>query len=72
MLAELERELINERAAVAWQAARARGKYAGQPRALAPDKVALARAWRADEMMAAQVAQRLGVPRATLYRSLAD
>jgi DNA invertase Pin-like site-specific DNA recombinase len=35
-LAEYERELIHERAAVARQAARARGKQTGRPRALSP------------------------------------
>jgi DNA invertase Pin-like site-specific DNA recombinase len=37
-LAEYERELIHERAAVARQAARARGKQTGRPRALTPDQ----------------------------------
>jgi hypothetical protein len=45
-LAEYERELIHERAAVARQAARARGKQTGRPRALTPDQVRIARRMR--------------------------
>ena len=51
-LAEYERELIHERAAVARQAARARGKQTGRPRALSPDqgphRPPDARRWRID------------------------
>jgi hypothetical protein len=46
LLAEYERELIHERAAVARQAARAQGKQTGRPHALTPDQVRIARRMR--------------------------
>lgn len=71
-LAEYERELINERAAVAREAARARGKQTGRPRALTADQVRVARRMRDAGESVATVCATLRVGRSTLYRALAD
>ncbi len=69
-LAEYERELIHERAAVARHAARARGKHTGRPRALSDDQVRIARRMRQHGESMPTIAATLRVSRATLYRSL--
>ena len=71
-LAEYERTLINERAAAAREAARARGRQPGRPRALDPAKVEQARILRAGGQSMAEICETLGVSRATLYRALGD
>lgn len=70
-LAEWERLLIRERAAAGLAAARARGRKGGRKAVMTPTKVAAARVMLAmGEHTAAQVAESLGVGRATLYRAL--
>ena len=60
-LAEFERELIVERAAVGRAAARARGRVGGRPAKLSPAQVALARAWcEARDITVAEIARALG------------
>jgi DNA invertase Pin-like site-specific DNA recombinase len=71
-LAEYERELIHERAAVARQAARARGKQTGRPRALSPDQVRLARRMREAGESVSTIRSALGVARSTVYRAFTD
>jgi DNA invertase Pin-like site-specific DNA recombinase len=71
-LAEYERELINERAAVARQAARARGKQTGRPRALTLDQVRIARRMREAGESVSTICSTLRVARSTLYRALGD
>jgi DNA invertase Pin-like site-specific DNA recombinase len=71
-LAEYERELIHERAAVARQAARARGKQTGRPRALTPDQVRIARQMREAGESVPTICTTLRVARSTLYRALND
>ncbi len=71
-LAEYERELIHERAAVARQAARARGKQTGRPRALTPDQVRIARRMREAGEPVSVICTALKVARSTLYRALGD
>jgi DNA invertase Pin-like site-specific DNA recombinase len=71
-LAEYERELINERAAVARQAARARGKQTGRPRALTPDQVRVARRMREAGESVSTICTTLRVARSTLYRAFND
>jgi DNA invertase Pin-like site-specific DNA recombinase len=71
-LAEYERELIHERAAVARQAARARGKQTGRPRALTPDQVRLARRMREAGESVPTICATLRVARSTLYRAFTD
>jgi DNA invertase Pin-like site-specific DNA recombinase len=69
-LAQYERTLINERAADARAAAKARGKQTGRPRALSTDQVALARRMRAAGESVATICATLKISRATLYRVL--
>lgn len=71
-LAEYERELIHERAAVARQAARARGKQTGRPRALSADQVRVAARMRAGGESIATICTAMRVARSTLYRALGD
>jgi DNA invertase Pin-like site-specific DNA recombinase len=71
-LAEYERELIHERAAVARQAARARGKQTGRPRALTPDQVRLAQRMREAGEAVSVICAALKVARSTLYRALGE
>lgn len=70
-LAEYERSLINERAAAAREAARARGRQVGRPKALTDETAALARQMRAGGVPVPQIAQQLRVSSATVYRMLA-
>ena len=70
-LAEFERELIAERAAVGRAAARARGRLGGRPAKLSPEQTTLARArYKAQDVTVAEIARALGVGRGTIYRAL--
>lgn len=70
-LAEFERELIAERAAVGRQAARARGRRGGRPAKLSRVQVELARArYDAGDVTVVEIAKALGVGRGTIYRAL--
>jgi DNA invertase Pin-like site-specific DNA recombinase len=71
-LAELELELGKERRHASREARRARGQSIGRPKALAGEKVALARRMHASGESATTIATALGVSRATIYRVLAD
>lgn len=67
-MAEYERELIRERAAAARDAARARGRHVGRPRALSVDRADTARTMRDSGIPIGTIAATLGVSRATVYR----
>ncbi|WP_050986901.1 recombinase family protein [Saccharomonospora xinjiangensis] len=69
-LAEYERTLINERAADARAAAKARGKQTSRARALTEEQVAFARRMRDAGESIATICETLKVSRATLYRHL--
>jgi DNA invertase Pin-like site-specific DNA recombinase len=70
-LAEFERELIAERAAVGRAAARARGRLGGRPAKLSPEQARLAQArYEARDVTVAEIARALGVGRGTIYRAL--
>ena len=69
-LAEYERALIHERAEAARDAARARGKHTGRPKALTDSQLADARAFLAAGQSRTAIAKKLGVGRATIYRAL--
>ena len=70
-LAEFERAVIRERTNAGLQAARERGKKGGRPRRLGPKDLAAAKAMLADpEIRMEDVARRLNVSPATLYRHL--
>ena len=70
-LAEFERDVSRERTRAGLAAARARGATLGRPRVLKPEQVEMARTMMANPKLSAQqIAEQLGVHRATLYRSL--
>lgn len=73
-LAEFERDLIRERTQAGLQAARARGRRGGRPKAQSlntPQKVALAQALYDDKSHSiTDICQTLHISRATLYRYL--
>lgn len=70
-LAEFERSLIQERTRSGLEAARARGRLGGRPKKMTPRKVAMAKKMLEDPHQSVMnVADVLGVSRATLYRYL--
>jgi DNA invertase Pin-like site-specific DNA recombinase len=69
--AELERNLIRERTMAGLEAARARGRHGGRPRALDDEGCAMAHElYRANKNSVSAIARRLGVAKRTLYRYL--
>jgi DNA invertase Pin-like site-specific DNA recombinase len=71
-LAEFERSLVRERTLAGLEAARARGRHGGRPPAVTAQKLAAARLMREQKHTMAEIAETLGVSRATLYRHLAQ
>jgi DNA invertase Pin-like site-specific DNA recombinase len=70
-LAEFERSMIRERTRAGLDAARARGRVGGRPRSLTGTDLEMAKTLLANpELTVEQVAKRLGVAPATLYRYL--
>jgi DNA invertase Pin-like site-specific DNA recombinase len=70
-LAEFERSVIKERTTAGLAAARACGRKGGRPRSLTEKDIAAARAMLNDpDITVDEVARRLGVGPATLYRHL--
>lgn len=70
-IAEFERELISERTHDGLAAARARGRKGGRRPVLTPDKLATARQlYEGRQHTMQQIADIVGVSRATLYRAL--
>lgn len=70
-MAEFERGLIRERTRAGLLAAKARGRVGGRPAALSPEDLVVARALLADPAISVtDIARRLGVAPATLYRHL--
>jgi DNA invertase Pin-like site-specific DNA recombinase len=70
-LAQFERSIIKERTTAGLAAARARGRRGGRPKSLTEKDLAAAKAMLSDpEITMDEVARRLGVGPATLYRSL--
>src|SRR5438876_6160070 len=69
-LAEFERNLIRERTQAGLQAARARGRRRGRPKALTANKVQMAQQLYNDKTNAiADICKTLNISRATLYLS---
>jgi DNA invertase Pin-like site-specific DNA recombinase len=68
-LAEYEHTLINERAAAARTAARARGRSPGRKRVMDQSRMEAARILRAKGQTVAEISATLGVGRSTLYRA---
>lgn len=70
-LAEFERSIIRERTRAGLDAARARGRKGGRPKAMSEADVKVAKAMLADHTITVEeVAKRIGVSPATLYRHL--
>ena len=69
-LAQMERELIQERTRAGLEAARRRGRVGGRKRLMTPGKVESARKLLASGMPPKDVAKNLGVSVPTLYRWL--
>lgn len=68
-LAEFERNLIRERTQAGLQAARARGRKGGRPKALNSDKRALAiKLYDEKQHTVDQICQMMGVSKPTLYK----
>jgi DNA invertase Pin-like site-specific DNA recombinase len=68
-LAEFERDIIKERTNAGLEAARARGKLGGRPKALTPEKIKLARKLYADTSTSVtEICKMLGISRHTLQR----
>ena len=68
--AELERDVIHERTMAGLNAARAQGRVGGRPTVMDADKLAAARARRERGESPTQIAQALGISRASVYRHL--
>lgn len=70
-IAEFERDVIRERTMAGLEAARARGRNGGRPRAMDERKLALAsRLMKDRETPVSEVCEIVGVSKATLYRHL--
>lgn len=68
-IAEFERDLIQERTHAGLRAARARGRKGGRPRKMTDDKIAQAKAMRADpNITVGKICKALGVSRDTYNR----
>ncbi|MFJ8001721.1 recombinase family protein [Streptomyces sp. NPDC096310] len=70
--AELERDMIVERTRAGLDAAKAQGRTGGRPVVMDADKLAAAKARKAEGESVTAIAKALKVSRATLYRALAD
>lgn len=70
-LAEFEREVIRERTNAGLQAARARGRLGGRPKALDPKKAAQVRAMYARQEPIKDILGLFNISRATLYKYVA-
>jgi len=72
-LAEFERDLIRERTHAGLQAARARGRLFGRPKALTPRKIEQLRTLAKDDQnTVTEICQTLGISKATYYRYLPE
>jgi DNA invertase Pin-like site-specific DNA recombinase len=68
-LAEFERNLIRERTRSGLEAARARGRKGGRPKALSPEKRSLAVSlYNAQRHTVAQICKMMGISKPTLYK----
>ena len=70
-LAEFERDIIRERTNAGLQAARARGRFGGRPKALNTKQQSMAQALYNDKNNSIdEICKTLNISRATLYRSI--
>ena len=68
--AELERDMIHERTMAGLAAARRQGRVGGRPSVMDGDKLAAAKARQAAGQSPTQIAEALGISRASVYRHL--
>lgn len=66
---ELERDMLQERTFAGLAAAREQGRVGGRPTVMSPDKLAAARARRANGETPTQIAKALGISRTSVYRT---
>jgi DNA invertase Pin-like site-specific DNA recombinase len=71
-LSAMERDLLIERTRAGLEAARAKGRVGGRPRALTADQARHAQLLAAGGVRADEIAASLKVSRATVYRALAE
>jgi len=71
-LAQYEKTLIAERAEVAREAARNRGKQVGRPRAITADQLRAVRAMKDAGESMASICETLKLKRATVYKALSE
>ncbi|MFI0817064.1 recombinase family protein [Streptomyces sp. NPDC021098] len=71
-MAEFERSLIKDRTRAGLEAAKAQGRTGGRPTVMDADKLAAAKARKAQGESVTAIAKALKVSRASLYRALAD
>lgn len=71
-IAEFERNLIRERTQLGLAAAREQGRTGGRPLKMTPAKVRQANRMRGDGVTMTEIAEVLGVGRATLYRYISN
>jgi DNA invertase Pin-like site-specific DNA recombinase len=72
-VAEFERNLIRDRSLAGLEAAKARGRVGGRPKKMTVEDVRLAKAMLGQPgVRALEVAKRMGVSKATLYRQVGD
>ena len=72
-LAEFERDIIRERTTAGLQAARARGRMGGRPKALTPKKAAMLQALYADKSNSIEdICKTLGIGRTTFFRYIKE
>lgn len=69
-IAEFERNLLRERTHLGLAAAREQGRTGGRPPKMTPAKVRQAKRMRGDGVTMTEIAEVLGVGRATLYRHI--
>lgn len=71
-LAEFERNLLVERTKAGIEAAKAKGRVGGRPKSMTDEQIKMAKDLIAANHGKTQVAEMMGVSRATLYRALGD
>lgn len=71
-IAQMERDLLQERTQAGLAAARAKGKYGGRPPKLTAEQRRHARLLRSGGESVDQIAESLGASKATVYRALAE
>ncbi len=69
-IAQMERELIQERVIAGLESARKRGRLGGRPKSMTEAKVKIARQLLESGLSYDEVAENINVPKPTLYKYL--